>query len=186
MMRSRKGYLDIFIDGGYFNSVQHYFELNFDFLRFVEEIRRVLQDNVGRGLELSHVFFYDCLPRLDYPYPQEDRDRYFKKYSFFNYLRTLRWVRVREGYLSISGQEQKEVDTLIGLDMVNESGKGLVDYMALVSGDGDLAPAVETAGEHSVQVWLFYNQSCSQQLWNTADGRCEIDVGFAERVRKST
>lgn len=168
--------LDIFVDGEYYNAIQRHFALSFDFPRFIDAVRRTLEDKVQLELEISHTFFYDCLP------PPADQQRYAKKLSFLNFLKTLRGVRVREGYVVSRGLglQQKQVDMLIGLDMAKEGTKGLVSHMVLVSGDGDLCPAVETAGSNSAQVWLFYSAfSYSDLLWNTADGRHEIDEEFA-------
>lgn len=63
-------------------------------------------------------------------------------------------VKVRLGRISYSG-EQKGVDLRLALDLVGLARSGSVSVVYLVSGDDDLAEAVEEAQDQGVQVKLI-------------------------------
>lgn len=63
-------------------------------------------------------------------------------------------VKLRLGRIGFDG-EQKGVDLRIGLDLVGHARNGAVDMVFLVSGDDDLAEAVEEAQAHGVQVIIL-------------------------------
>ncbi|MEV0395328.1 NYN domain-containing protein [Polymorphospora rubra] len=63
-------------------------------------------------------------------------------------------VKLRLGRFGVDGQ-QKGVDLRIGLDLVTHARNGVADVFILVSGDDDLAEAVEEAQVHGVQVILL-------------------------------
>jgi len=81
----------------------------------------------------------------------------------------------------------------LGLDFAELSAKGQVAYIALVAGDSDFHPAIEHAKREGVCVWLFHgpkvsphNSECtySEELWQCADERCEIDQAFIDRIKR--
>jgi uncharacterized LabA/DUF88 family protein len=193
--------LSIFIDGGYFNMVQACLGINFEFSKFTKTVLEEVSDRLNQKVELLHVFYYDSLPFTS-PIPTEDEKvAVLKRRAFFGYLRTIPGVRVREGYVSsrmVNGKpmlSQKKVDIMLGLDIAEHSQKGLMKHLVLVSGDGDLVPAVEFASSHSVQVWLVHGPkgligpkgnetSYSEALWTLADGRIELVPSIIEKIRK--
>ena len=63
-------------------------------------------------------------------------------------------VKLRLGRFGVNG-EQKGVDLRIGLDLVAHARNSASDVFFLVSGDDDLAEAVEEAQVHGVQVLLL-------------------------------
>ncbi|MER5836059.1 MULTISPECIES: NYN domain-containing protein [Streptomycetaceae] len=63
-------------------------------------------------------------------------------------------VKLRLGRFGVNG-EQKGVDLRIGLDLVAHARNRASDVFFLVSGDDDLAEAVEEAQVHGVQVLLL-------------------------------
>jgi hypothetical protein len=85
-------------------------------------------------------------------------------------------VKLRLGRFGMDGQ-QKGVDLRIGLDLVTHARNGAADVFILVSGDDDLAEAVEEAQVHGVQVILLAVPSTenkphgiSRHLIRAADG----------------
>lgn len=181
----------IFIDGGHYNAVQKYYQTGFDFPRFMNEARNRLTREIGT-LNIIHTFYYDCEPYTDINSTPEEVEILTKRRSYFNFLRS-RTITVREGLAvkrtAEDGQasyHQKRVDLLLGLDIAEECNKGLMSHAVLISGDGDLVPAVEFASRRSVQVWLLHGprSACSDSLWAAADGRIEIDPEFAKKVAR--
>jgi uncharacterized LabA/DUF88 family protein len=193
--------LSIFVDGGYFNMIQATLGINFEFTKFTNTILEEVSNRLNQKLELLHVFYYDSLPYTSVVPTEDEKSAVSKRKGFFGYLRTIPGVRVREGYVTsrmVNGKpmlSQKKVDILLGLDIAEHSQKGLMKHLVLVSGDGDLVPAVEFASSHSVQVWLVHGPkgligpkgtetSYSEALWTLADGRIELVSSIIEKVRK--
>lgn len=174
-------WLSIFIDGGYYNTLQRNLGIYFDFSKFLDKIKQTIESLIQRDLSVVHTFYYDCLP-LD------EKD---KKASFFRYLQSVPTVQVREGRLVKRDESalQKGVDLLLGLDIAEECHKRLITHLALVTGDGDFVPAVETASRAGVQTWLIHAEEedgYARPLWSAADGRIPINREFTSNIGKST
>jgi len=71
------------------------------------------------------------------------------------------------GPRKISGRGQKQIDVHIAVDMVSEAYEGTFDIAVLVSGDGDLKPAVERVKElgKEVEVASFDNPNAKEFSW---------------------
>ena len=78
------------------------------------------------------------------------------------------------------------------MDFAELSAKGQVGHIALVAGDSDFYPAVEYAKREGVCVWLFHGpkvspanheNTYSQELWQCADERVEIDQTFVDSIK---
>jgi uncharacterized LabA/DUF88 family protein len=194
--------LAIFVDGGYYSALaeKHYHE-RLDFVKFIEEIRSTVESKSRDGIDILRTFYYDCPPYQSNTPSDEEKRRYGAKIGFFNYLDTLPRVQVRKGRLAYRGRkrnggpiyQQKRVDLLLGLDFADLSAKGQVSYIALVAGDSDFHPAVEHAKQEGVCVWLFhgpkvspdnYESTYSEELWQCADERCEINQVFIDKIKR--
>uniref|UniRef100_UPI003F495613 NYN domain-containing protein n=1 Tax=Amycolatopsis sp. CA-096443 TaxID=3239919 RepID=UPI003F495613 len=121
------------------------------------------------GLPLLRVHWYDAA-RDGVPDPTQQR------------IGLLRQVKLRLGRTGPGG-EQKGVDLRIGLDLVGAAGKSAVEVVYLVSGDSDLAEAVEEAQTHGVRVFVLAipmrsgePRSISRHLQIVADGLDLIDA----------
>ncbi|CAN5429177.1 MAG: NYN domain-containing protein [Rhodococcus sp. (in: high G+C Gram-positive bacteria)] len=93
------------------------------------------------GLPMLRVYWYDSA-RNGIPDAQQER------------IGELPKVKLRLGRFGVNG-EQKGVDLRIGLDLVAHARNNASDVFFLVSGDDDLAEAVEEAQVHGVQVLLL-------------------------------
>lgn len=93
------------------------------------------------GLPMLRVHWYDSA-RNGIPDAQQER------------IGELPKVKLRLGRFGVNG-EQKGVDLRIGLDLVAHARNNASDVFFLVSGDDDLAEAVEEAQVHGVQVLLL-------------------------------
>lgn len=194
--------LAIFVDGAYYNALaEKHYNIRFEFPKFTDEIKNIVAAKTPEAIELLRTFHYDCLPyQSRTPTPQE-RTRYGRKLGFFNYLKRLPRVELREGYVVFRGNntrgepifEQKKVDLLLGLDFAIQSSKGLITHLALVAGDGDLCPGVEFAKAQSVCVWLFHGpkvspttgeRTYSEALWVSCDERYQIDQAFVDKTKR--
>jgi uncharacterized LabA/DUF88 family protein len=195
--------LAIFLDGGYYNKLaEKHYGVRFEFPKFISEITGIVGSKTPESLELLRTFYYDCLPyQGKKPTPVESK-LYGGKLGYFNYLKRLPRVEVRQGYLAFRGLDakgqpifqQKKVDLLLGLDFAEQSTKGLITHLALIAGDSDLCPAVEFAKAQSVCVWLFHgprispaNGECTfaEPLWSCCDERYEIDQAFVDKTKRT-
>ena len=122
---------------------------------------------------------------------------YAQQMLFLNQLKDLDHVWVREGVLSFQGWqlrrdvydrkfanpipvlddscflpqfEQKEIDTLIAMDILQVSWERTVTKLFLIAGDTDFAPALRHAREHYIPVYLFtLGNKVKQVLRENAD-----------------
>ena len=122
---------------------------------------------------------------------------YAQQMLFLNQLKDLDHVWVREGVLSFQGWqlrrdvydrdfsnpvprlddscflpqfEQKEIDTLITMDILQAAQERTVRKLFLIAGDTDFAPALRFAREHGIQVYLFtLGNKVKQALRENAD-----------------
>lgn len=183
-------YTSIFIDGGFYNALQKYYNTNFDITKFIKEITNYLREKESEALELSHIYYYDCLPYIDNQSSKEDIEFYTKRLAFLNFLRSVPTLVVREGILTKHEYDywQKEVDTLLTLDVVRECQKSLIDKVILVSGDRDFVPLVEYISNFGIQTWIVGsgNESTigSDQLWSRADGRITLSTEMISKISK--
>ena len=111
----------IFIDGGYLSKVmQIEFNLRVDFEK--------LSNVIANGREILRTYYYNCLPYQSNPSTEEERKRFSKAQSFFRILSRLPRYEVRLGRLARRGSEfqQKGVDTLLSIDIVNLAASGKI------------------------------------------------------------
>ena len=191
------GRLAIFVDGGYIDIVaRRGFGVQLHYGKFSAAIAKVVDDRTVEPVELLRTFFYNCLPYQSQKPTDDEAQRYSQARSFYDALRRLPRYEVRLGRLVYRGTDskgasifqQKGVDLLLGLDFALLAGKHQIAHAAIVSGDGDLVPAVAVAKQEGVCVWLFHGpgpkpgerSSYARELWDVADERFEIEKPFLE------
>ncbi len=180
----------IFIDGGYLEKIikNEFLEVPIDFVKLVD----VLRD----GKELLRTYYYNCLPyQSNRPTPEESQ-RFAKKESFFSYLRRIPRFSIRLGKLAYRGTnegkkifEQKGIDTLLSIDIVNLAATKQVSNIVLLAGDSDYVPAVEVAKIHGVGIILYHSQktvSYHIDLWMACDERIPINQGIINKIKVPT
>ncbi len=150
----------VHLDLGYFEKVT---KLGFpgaktDFRRF--------SDAVCGERERLRTYVYDCLPYLGSPPTPEEVRRFQDRQRFHYALRNQSRFEVRLGRLvhdPRSGQfKQKGVDTLIATDIVHVVSSGQVDAIVIISGDGDLVPAVQEARDAGIWT-IVYHRPCNDE-----------------------
>jgi len=132
----------------------------------------IAQAEARSGMPMLRVHWYDSA-KNGVPDAQQER------------IGELPKVKLRLGRFGVDGQ-QKGVDLRIGLDLVAHARNGASDVCFLVSGDDDLAEAVEEAQVHGVQVVLLAvpnaasrPHAVSRHLIRAAD---ELIVASAEAI----
>lgn len=101
--------------------------------------------------------------------------------KFFNRVHAMPFVTLRTRPLLFRAGEyvQKGVDTLIATDMVSMAFQNHYDIAFLVSGDGDLAPAVEAIKAAGKQIIVAaFPRSRSSAIGNAADHEVMLNAAF--------
>ena len=174
----------IFIDGAYLDRVRRD---EFDGVRLNFQ---TLVEFLSKGNELLRAYYYDCPPYQDNPPSQDQSRRYQERRKFFTALERLSRFEVRLGRLEIrpgvDGRprfEQKRVDILLGVDMVQLAAKQRIEQAVLITGDSDFIPAIAVAKSEGVVVRLFHGDNCHSELWQEVDERVKITREFIDSVR---
>lgn len=108
-------------------------------------------------------------------------NRYAAQMKFFNQVHKMPFVTLKTRPLVSRGGDfiQKGVDTLIATDMVSMAFLGHYDIAFLVSGDGDLAPAVEAVKNAGKQIIVAtFRRSRSAAVANAADHEILLDPTY--------
>ena len=189
--------LAIFLDGGYLDALtrRRFSRLRIDYAKLSEHVHGRVAEATGGPLDILRTYYYDCLPYQSLAPTDEESERYGRKRAFLHRLTTLPRYQVREGRLQYQGRDergrpifqQKRVDLLLGLDIALLSTKQQVSHIALLAGDSDFLPAVTLAKQEGVSLWLFHGppRTYSEELWQEADERFEMDAAFMEAVRRA-
>ena len=80
--------------------------------------------------------------------------------------------------------EQKQVDILLGIDLVLLAAKHLIQEAILVTGDSDFIPAVTVAKAEGVLVRLYHGVNPHNSLWQEADERVPFTLPFIESLQR--
>ncbi|OGL21439.1 MAG: hypothetical protein A3G44_17270 [Candidatus Rokubacteria bacterium RIFCSPLOWO2_12_FULL_73_47] len=144
---------------------------NLDYYRFsckmAEPHRRLIRCHVYTGA-------YD---------QTREPDRYGKQVAFFNRVHRMPFVTLKTRPLLSRGGTyiQKGVDTLIATDMVSMAFLNHYDIALLVSGDGDLAPAVEAVKAAGKQIVVAaFPRSRSTAIGNAADYEIVLNAAYLQ------
>jgi len=107
--------------------------------------------------------------------------KYAGQVRFFNRVHKMPFVTLKTRPLLYRGGTyiQKGVDTLIATDMVSMAFLGHYEIAFLVSGDGDLAPAVEAVKAAGKQIIVAtFPRSRSAAVGNAADHEIVLNSGY--------
>ena len=182
------GRIAIFIDAGYLDHV-----LNDEFGRPRIDYAKLAQEMAGSH-DILRTHYYCCLPYQSNPPTADETERFRKAREFHSVLNALPDFQVRTGRLARRGThpdgspifEQKQVDLLMGIDLVQLSSRRVITHAALLTGDSDLIPAVEAAKPDGVSILLFHGRANSyhRELWDAADRRTQITAPLIDRIRR--
>ena len=136
----------IFIDGAYLEFVlkQEFGRPSVDFAGLVSKI--------AGSSDLLRAYYYDCLPYQSARPTPDESERFARRQKFHHALNLIPRFEVRLGKLAFRGHqngrpifEQKRVDILLGVDLVQLAAKHQITDAMIVAGDSDFLPAVEAA-----------------------------------------
>lgn len=168
----------LFIDGGCLDSL---------LATFSKELFGGMQVEINYN-ELAgyyqKVFYYDCLPAQKHNEPESNyQQRLALKTKLFNQLKELDKFHVYEGTARFrdknKGQEQKEVDIMIAVDMLSHSFRRNMHEATLLTGDLDFKPLVDALVQDGMYVSLWYPKGkTNYELIDAADSKTPLTVNF--------
>jgi len=177
----------IFIDGAYLEYL-----LKEEFDRPPVDFS-ALVTRIAGNRELLRAYYYDCLPYQSPTNPsEEERERFSRRQRFHHALTKIPRFQVRLGKLEYRGMidgrpqfEQKRVDILLGVDLVQLAAKHQITDAMVVAGDSDFLPAIEVAKQEGVVVHLYHGAKPHNELYHCCDERHRIDAAFVDAIRRT-
>jgi len=128
------------------------------------------------------VFYYDCLPAKKQGEEETIyQNRVQPKLELFNHLRSLDRFHVYEGTARYRdkrrGQEQKQVDIMIAVDMLTHSFRRNMHEATLLTGDLDFKPLIDALVQEGMYVSLWFPKGrTNYELVDSADSRQAITI----------
>jgi len=173
----------VFIDGAYLEFVlrQEFGAPRVDF----ELLARRLSD----GRNLLRTYYYDCLPFRSETPTDDERLRFSRRQAFHAALTRIPRFQLRLGQLARrqddgkSRYEQKRVDILLAVDLVQLAAKHQITDAALLAGDSDFLPAIEAAKSEGAIIHLFHGRVPHDELRICCDERTRIDRALIDAIR---
>jgi len=172
--------LAIFIDGGYIDKVLRH-EFNGAKISY-RDLPKWIANSIQPDIGILRTYYYHCLPYQSNPPTQEESKYISSAQKFFGALRRLPRFEVRLGLLARYGPnangryyyQQKRVDVLLSVDLVQLSTKRAIDHAAIIAGDSDFIPAINVARNEGVSIWLFHGKNIHNELWSSSDERIKF------------
>ncbi len=170
----------IFIDGEHLRKI-------FDKAGFRNDVpkivNKILTLSIIKENDLLRVYYYTASPYQSSNPTKDEKQRYQAFQRFESFLRKQDNFEIKLGRTEKRGNEfeQKMVDVLLSIDLVELSAKSNIDTAILVAGDSDLVPAVKKAKFNAVKIILFYpsdKNEYHEELWVAADKRIVMDPEF--------
>ena len=177
----------IFIDGAYAQRVvaDEFGGVGIDFGKLAERM--------ANGTNVLRTYYYNCLPYQGRQASEQERERFNNARRFYHALAMLPRFEVRQGRLEFRGNaadgrpifEQKRVDIMLGVDMVQLAAKGHIQQAVLLAGDSDFIPAVAVAKAEGVLVRLYHGNNCHSDLQREVDERVQLDQQFIDAILRT-
>lgn len=168
----------LFIDGA---SLQETFA---DFKKRLYPENAIEIDYVSIAIGCDKVFYYDCFPVQGGQENETDFNlRFQAQKQFFDRLHTLDKWHVSHGVLKRAARKssprQKEVDTLIAVDMMAHTFRKNMSSLVFVTSDLDFRPLLEEVGRWGMSTALWYQRGhADPDLLHAADERVAMTAGM--------
>jgi len=166
----------LFIDGEALDSLLDRFSKGlFEGIAIEIDYRRM-------ALGYEKIFYYDCLPVKKPNESDTDHQKRLKfKTQLFNQLKSLDRFHVYEGTAryrnKLRGQEQKQVDIMIAVDMLTHSFRRNMHEATLLTGDLDFKPLIDALVQEGMHVSLWYPKGrANYELVDAADSRQALTI----------
>jgi len=177
----------VFIDGGYARKVLKQFNSpRISYLKF--------SDHVAGNQERLRTYYYDCAPYVSSPPTQEEKTRKGKFDSFAAALELKSRFQVKLGRLAKRGEfpdgsprfEQKMVDILLAVDLVQLAVDHQIQRAVIFASDSDFVPAIQTARNAGTVVELYYHipPRPNDELMKACDDRIPIDQALIDSITR--
>ncbi len=171
----------LFIDGGALDStLQQFSNELFDGLPI--EIDYL---SLARGFQ--KVFYYDSLPAQKNNEEYADyRERLKPTIKLFNHIRSLDRFHLYEGTARFRnrkrGQEQKQVDIMIAVDMLTHTFGGNMNEATLLTSDLDFKPLLDALVQQGMNVSLWFQKNrTNYELVDAADIKTPLTIHEVRR-----
>ena len=171
----------LFIDGGCLDSLLVNLSEGLFEGTAIEIDYRLLADGYQK------VFYYDCLPAQKPHESEADyQERIKPKIQLFNHLKSLNGFHVYEGTArhrnKRRGQEQKQVDIMIAVDMLIHSVRRNMHEATLLTGDLDFKPLIDALVQEGMHISLWYPKGkANHELVDAADSREALTIDSIRR-----
>lgn len=176
----------VFIDGGYAKKIfQASGNPKISYSKF--------SDYVSREEERLRTYYYDCPPYMSTPPTPEEKERKSNFDKFIWALQRESRFQVKLGRLAkrvlTNGKvefEQKMVDILLAVDLVQLSVEHQIQRAVLLANDSDFVPAIQIARSAGTVVELYYGipPKPHDELFNACDDRFVIDDDIIKAIKK--
>ncbi len=173
----------VFIDGGYAKKIYEQFKTRISYLKF--------SDLVAKNQERLRTYYYDCPPFVGAPPSADERERKAKFDRFTAMLDRESRFQVRLGRLAkrynndgSDRYEQKMVDILLAVDLVQLSVGHQIQRAVLLANDSDFVPAIEIAKNAGTVVELYYLEQIKPYsgLRAACDDCIPIDASIVRQI----
>jgi len=176
----------VFIDGGYAKKV--FQEFGNPRISYVE-----FSKYMAKGEERLRTYYYDCAPYVSSPPTPEERARKgaFDRFKFaleresrFQVrLGRLAKTHLRDGSIDF---QQKMVDILLAVDLVQLSVRHRIERAVLFANDSDFVPAIEIARNAGTVVELYYHipPRPHDELMAACDDCIHIDQDLIDKITR--
>lgn len=171
----------LFIDGGCLDSVLAIFSKEL----FSDQKIEIDYYRLAKGYQ--KVFYYDCLPVQKKDENDSDyQKRIEPRIDLFNKLKSLDGFHVYEGTARLRdkrrGQEQKQVDIMIAVDMLTHSFRRNMHEATLITGDLDFKPLIDALVQDGMYVSLLYPKGrVNYELVDAADSKRPLTIGKVQQ-----
>ena len=175
----------VFIDGGYARKV-------FEQFNNARVSYRKFSEAVASGQERLRTYYYDCAPYVSSPATEAEKLRKANFDRFVAALERESRFQVKLGRLARREDnqgairfEQKMVDILLAVDLVQLSVDHQIQRAVILANDSDFVPAIEIARSAGTVVELYYHvpPQPHTELMKACDDRILIDGCFVEGIK---
>ena len=176
--------IGIFIDAAYLAYVlkMEHNQKKIDLSKFAKKMA-----DLSGNPDVLRAYYYDSLPYLSQNPSPDEQDRFNRKTGYIEAIKRIPRMEVRLGVCefrptSENGFKQKQVDMMLGVDLVKLAIKGKIDDAALFIGDSDFLPAIEVVKNEGVSVHLFHGLNAHKSVIARCDTSRYLSEEFIDSV----